>query len=107
MALLCAKSYYLDINNSFTQVIIQGVFMKIYIGNLNHETAEPQIRESFEKYGEVTSLNLVMDKQSGKSKGFAFVEMSSQEHGEKAIAGLNGEDLGGNILKVNQAKEQK
>ena len=81
--------------------------MKIYIGNLNYESTEPQIQESFEKYGEVTSLNLVTDKQSGKSKGFAFVEMASTEDGEKAIAGLNGEELAGNILKVNQAKEQK
>jgi len=81
--------------------------MKIYIGNLNQETTEPQIRESFEKFGEITSLNLITDKQSGKSKGFAFVEMSSQEHGEKAIAELNGVDLGGNLLKVNAAKEQR
>jgi RNA recognition motif-containing protein len=78
--------------------------MKIYVGNLNHETTEPQIRESFEKYGEVTSLNLVKDKESGKPKGFAFVEMSSKEHGEKAISGLNGVDVGGNLLKVDVAK---
>ena len=81
--------------------------MKIYVGNLNHETTEPQIRETFEKFGEVTSLNLVKDKENGKSKGFAFVEMSSNEHGEKAISDLNGEDLGGNLLKVNAAKEQR
>lgn len=79
--------------------------MKIYVGNLNHETTEPQIRESFEKYGEVTSLNLVKDKESGKPRGFAFVEMSSKEHAETAITKLNGEDLGGNLLKVNAAKE--
>ena len=81
--------------------------MKIYIGNRNHETTETQIRVSFEKYDEVTSLNLVTDKKSGKTKGFAFVEMSSQEDGEKAISGLNGEDLGGNLLNVNVAKEKK
>ena len=81
--------------------------MKIYVGNLNHETTEPQIRESFEKYGEVTSLHLIKDIESGKSKGFAFIEMSSQENAEKAIAGLNGEDVGGKLIRVNVAKESK
>ena len=81
--------------------------MKIYVGNINQETTEPQLRESFEKFGEVTSLNLVKDNVSGKPKGFAFVEMSSSEHAEQAITKLNGEDLGGNLLKVNLAKESK
>jgi RNA recognition motif-containing protein len=81
--------------------------MKIYVGNLNQETTEPQIRESFEKFGEVTSLNLITDKESGKPKGFAFVEMSSNEHAEKAITGLNGHEMAGNPWKVNVAKEAK
>jgi RNA recognition motif-containing protein len=77
--------------------------MKIYVGNLNHETTEPQLRESFEKFGEVTSLNIVMDKESGKPRGFAFVEMPSDEHAQKAITDLHGKDLAGNLLKVNEA----
>jgi len=81
--------------------------MKIYVGNLNQETTEPQIRDSFEKFGEVTSLNLIKDKESGKPKGFAFVEMSSTEHAEKAISGLNGQEMAGNAWKVNVAKEAK
>jgi RNA recognition motif-containing protein len=77
--------------------------MKIYVGNLNHETTEPQLRESFEKFGEVTSLNIVMDKASGKPRGFGFVEMSSEEHAQSAISSLNGQDLAGSLLKVNEA----
>ena len=80
--------------------------MKIYVGNINHETTDIQIRESFEKFGEVISLNMIKDKVSGKPKGFAFIEMSSDEHAEKAIAGINGQDMDGNLLKVNAAKEK-
>ncbi len=80
--------------------------MKLYVGNLSLETTEPQLRESFEKFGEVTSLNIVMDKESGKSRGFAFVEMSSDEHAQKAITGLDGEDLAGSLLKVNEARKK-
>ena len=80
--------------------------MKIYVGNLNQETTEPQIRESFEKFGEVSSLNMIKDNESGRPKGFAFIEMPSTENAEKAIAGLNGQDLGGNLLRVNTAKEK-
>lgn len=80
--------------------------MKIYVGNINQKTTEIQIRESFEKFGEVTSLNMIKDNESGKPKGFAFIEMPSTENAEKAIAGLNGQDLGGNLLRVNTAKEK-
>jgi len=77
--------------------------MNIYVGNLATETAEPQIRETFEKFGEVSKVNIVMDKDDGKPRGFAFVEMTSDEHGKKAIADLNGKELGGRALKVNEA----
>ena len=77
--------------------------MKIYVGNLSKETTEPQLRESFEKYGEITSLNIIMDKESGKSKGFAFVEMPSDQHANDAIASLHGKEMAGNMLKVNKA----
>lgn len=78
--------------------------MKIYVGNLNQETTEPQLRESFEKFGEVSSLAIVKDKESGASRGFAFVEMSSDENANEAIAGMHGQDLTGNLLKVSEAK---
>jgi hypothetical protein len=80
--------------------------MKIYVGNLSPETTESQLRESFVKFGEVASLAIVTDKESGKSRGFAFVEMSSEEHAQAAIAGLHGQDMGGSLLKVNEAKKR-
>jgi RNA recognition motif-containing protein len=80
--------------------------MKIYVGNLSKETTEPQLRETFEKFGEVTSANIVMDKESGKSRGFGFVEMASTEHGQKAITEMDSKDLAGNPLKVNEAKKR-
>lgn len=78
--------------------------MKIYVGNLSLETTESQLRESFVKFGDIASLSIVTDKLSGKSRGFAFVEMASGDHAQAAITGLNGLDLGGNLLKVNEAK---
>lgn len=77
--------------------------MKIYIGNLNHETTEPQLRESFEAFGEVSSLDIILNKASGKPRGFAFAEMPSDEHAQKAITNLDGKDLAGNLLKVSEA----
>lgn len=79
--------------------------MKIYVGNLSPETTESQLRESFMKFGEISSLSIITDKLSGKSKGFAFVEMASGDHAQAAISGLNGHDLGGSLLKVNEAKK--
>ncbi len=80
--------------------------MKIYVGNLAADTTELQLRESFEKYGEVSSLSIVKDKESNKPKGFAFVEMTSDENAKEAITGLHGFDLIGNLLKVNEANKQ-
>ena len=78
--------------------------MKIYVGNLSHETTEPHLRESFEKFGEVSSLNIVKDKDSGKPRGFAFVEMLSDESAQNAISGLNDTELDGKQLKVSRAQ---
>lgn len=75
--------------------------MNIYVGNLAAETAEPQLRETFEKFGEVTKVSIVLDKVDQTPRGFAFVEMTSDEHGQAAITGLNGTELGGKTLKVN------
>jgi RNA recognition motif-containing protein len=80
--------------------------MKIYVGNLSPETTEVQLRESFVKFGEVASLSIVTDRESGKSRGFAFVEMSSDEHAKAAISSLHGQNLGGSVLKVNEAKKK-
>ncbi|PKK82599.1 MAG: RNA-binding protein [candidate division Zixibacteria bacterium HGW-Zixibacteria-1] len=78
--------------------------MKIYVGNLSRETSESQLRESFVRFGEIASLNIVTDKESGKSRGFAFVEMSSDEHAQAAIDSLHGKELGGSLMRVNEAK---
>lgn len=78
--------------------------MNIYVGNLAHATTEPELRTSFEKFGEVTRVNIIMDKADGRPKGFGFVEMPTQAHAEAAIAGMNGKDLGGRSLNVNEAK---
>ncbi|HDG98610.1 MAG TPA: RNA-binding protein [Desulfobacterales bacterium] len=79
---------------------------KIYVGNLAFRTSESQIHELFSKYGQVHSVKLVTDYVTGRSKGFGFVEMEPQE-ADKAIAGLNGTELDGRILKVDAAKERR
>jgi RNA recognition motif-containing protein len=81
--------------------------MNIYVGNLSFDTTEDQLRQAFEGYGEVTSVKIVDDQHSGRSRGFGFVEMSSDEEGQKAIDGLNGQDMDGRELNVNQAKPRE
>ncbi len=78
--------------------------MKIYIGNMSYEVQEDDLRQAFSEFGEVDSASIIMDKVTRRSKGFGFVEMSSKEAGEAAIAGLNGKDLKGRTLTVNEAK---
>ena len=80
--------------------------MKIYVGNLSDQTTEPQLRESFEKFGEISSLNIIMDRETGRPRGFAFVEMPSDDQAKKAIADLHGKSLEGNMLRVNEAKKR-
>lgn len=78
--------------------------MNIYVGNLPYELAEEDLRQAFEAFGEVSSVNIIMDKYSGRPRGFGFVEMPSDEQAQAAIDGLNGKDLGGRALNVNQAR---
>lgn len=78
--------------------------MNIYIGNMSFKTTEDQLRQAFEAFGEVTTVNIITDKYSGEPRGFAFVEMSSKDEGNAAISGLNGQDLNGRTLNVNEAK---
>lgn len=80
--------------------------MNIYVGNLSYDTAEEDLRQAFENFGQVTSVNIISDKYSGRSRGFGFVEMATKEEGEAAIAGLNGQELGGRKLNVNEARER-
>ncbi len=81
--------------------------MNIYVGNLPHATTESQLREAFEEYGAVESAAVIKDKFTGKSRGFGFVEMPDNAEAQKAVDGLNGEELGGRTLTVNQARERE
>ena len=78
--------------------------MKIYVGNLSSEVAEEELRQEFEAFGEVASVNIVTDKYSGQPRGFGFVEMASVSEGQAAIAGLNGKTLKERTLNVSTAR---
>ena len=78
--------------------------MNIYIGNLSHEVTEEGLRLAFEPFGQVESATIIKDKHSGQSKGFGFVEMASKAEGQSAIDDLNGKELKGKVLNVNEAR---
>ena len=78
--------------------------MKIYVGNLPSEVTEQELREEFTAFGEVTSVNIIKDKYSGRPRGFGFVEMPSVSQGQAAIAGLNGKAFKDQTLNVNAAR---
>lgn len=78
--------------------------MNIYVGNLSYETSENDLSNVFGEYGTVSKVNIIMDKMTGKSKGFAFIEMDNDVEGQKAIDELNDADLNGRNLKVNLAR---
>jgi RNA recognition motif-containing protein len=78
--------------------------VNIYAGNLSHELTEGELQEAFTEFGEVTSAKIITDKYSGVSRGFGFVEMPSKSEAEAAIAGLNGRELKGRTLTVNEAR---
>ena len=78
--------------------------MKIYVGNLSRVVTESDMRQAFEAFGQVMSALILKDKFSGEPRGFGFVEMPSAGEAEAAIAGLNGTELGGQTLKVNEAR---
>jgi len=78
--------------------------MNIYVGNLSFSVSETDLREAFAAYGQVATASIIKDKFSGESRGFGFVEMPTKEEAEKAIAALNGKDLKGRTMTVNEAK---
>lgn len=81
--------------------------MNIFVGNLNYSITEDDIKEIFEEYGELTSVKLITDKFTGKSKGFGFVEMADAEEAKKAIEELNGAEVEGRTIVVNESIEKK
>jgi|TARA_B110000014_G_C19676553_1_gene355035 RNA recognition motif-containing protein len=80
--------------------------MNIYVGNIAWGVSEDELEALFAQYGEVNSARIITDRDSGRSKGFGFVEMASSDAGNSAIEALNGNDFGGRDLRVNQAKER-
>jgi RNA recognition motif-containing protein len=78
--------------------------MRIYVGNLSYEISDEELRQEFEAYGEVASANILLDRVSGRPKGFGFVEMASKDEAEAAIAGLNGKMLQDRTIVVNEAR---
>lgn len=79
---------------------------KIYVGNLSFNTSENEISELFSSYGDIISTKLIEDQFTGRSKGFAFIEMENDESGLAAISGLNGKEVDGRTIKVNEANER-
>ncbi len=77
---------------------------QIYVGNLAYKMTEDSLKELFEQHGEVTSVKIIKDRFSGRSKGFGFVEMAEKQDAEKAIQKLNGAEIDGRNLRVNEAK---
>lgn len=78
--------------------------MKLYVGNLSSSTTEEALRQAFASHGEVSSVNIVKDKYTGESRGFGFVEMFTKAEAQAAISSLNGTELDGRTLKVNEAR---
>jgi RNA-binding proteins (RRM domain) len=78
--------------------------MKIYVGNLSYEVTEDDLKLAFKDFGQVETVTLIKDKYSGQSKGFGFVEFASKAEGQAAIDGLNGKELKGRTLNVNEAR---
>ena len=78
--------------------------MNIYVGNLSYQLSDDDLRHAFEQFGDVSSATIIMDKATGRSKGFGFVEMPDQASGEQAIKELDGVDLKGRNIKVNEAR---
>ena len=81
--------------------------MNIYVGNLPYETTDDSLQVSFTEYGEVSTARVIMDRFSGRSRGFGFVEMPDASQAEAAIKGLDGKDFNGRALTVNEAKPRE
>lgn len=81
--------------------------MNIYVGNLPYRMSEDELRQMFAQFGAVSKASIIMDKETGRSKGFGFVEMDSAEEGEKAIKEMDGSPSAGRNLKVNEARPRE
>jgi RNA recognition motif-containing protein len=80
---------------------------KLYVGNLNYKTDPSELQEMFSQFGTVESAEIISDRETGRSKGFGFVQMSTDEEATAAIEGMNGKEIGGRALTVNEAKPKE
>ncbi len=76
----------------------------VFVGNINFQASEAALRGLFEPFGQVTRVHIAMDRETGRARGFAFVEMPNDEEAAKAMSGLDGKEVGGRVLKVNEAR---
>jgi RNA recognition motif-containing protein len=81
--------------------------MNIYVGNLSYGMSEDELRNAFGAFGEVSSVKILMDRETGRSRGFGFVEMPNKDEAETAIAQLNGKEVGGRALRINEARPRE
>ena len=81
--------------------------MNIYVGNLSYGLSEQELRDAFAAFGEVTTAKILMDRETGRSRGFGFVEMPNRSEAEAAISNLNGKDLDGRPVRVNEARPRE
>jgi len=81
--------------------------VNIYVGNLSYQATDDDLREAFEQFGQVSSAQVIKDKFTGRSRGFGFVEMPSNEEGQKAIDGVNNQDIAGRAVRVNEARPRE
>ncbi len=81
--------------------------MRIYVGNLPYSATDDSLRQAFEQHGSIVSANVIMDRDTGRSRGFGFVDFSSDDDGRSAITALDGTDMDGRALRVNEAHERR
>lgn len=95
------------VNSYLLHSSIIGFSMNIFVGNLSYSTTEETLQQAFEPYGKIRSVAIIKDRETGRSRGFGFVEMPDREEAEAAIAALNGEQLEGKTLTVNEARPRE
>ncbi len=81
--------------------------MNIYVGNISFNSSEQDLKDLFGEFGEVTSVKIISDRETGRSKGFGFIEMAEEGSGDKAIEALDGKEVGGRNLRVNKARPKR
>jgi cold-inducible RNA-binding protein len=82
----------------------EKIMKNVFVGNMNFQTTEAELRALFEPFGQVTRVHIAMDRETGRARGFAFVEMPNDAEAAKAMSGLDGKEVGGRALKVNEAR---